>query len=103
MLGGGPHPRQVVNSSQLSVQGDLRMKLLYAMLTCVALVAAVLLSPGQASQETNVTWSANLATITWAEPLADAKAGADESPFAILSGPSLGWLTPTEAVISWEV
>lgn len=50
-----------------------------------------------------VTWQDNLAVIQWHEPLADPDAGTDEIPFSILSGPYLGWLTPSEAIVGWEV
>jgi acid phosphatase type 7 len=79
------------------------MKLVCALLTCVPLGAAVLFSQKVPAPEAKVTWSNDLATIEWAEPLADPKAAAGEVPFSVLSGPSIGWLTPTEAAISWEV
>lgn len=50
-----------------------------------------------------VTWDGGLAVIDWAEPLRDEEAGPGEVPFSILTGPYIGWLTPTSAVIGWEV
>ena len=51
------------------------MKLVCGLLTCLALGLAVLVSQGQPAQPIKVTWSGNLATIEWTEPLADARAG----------------------------
>src|SRR4051812_31504880 len=79
------------------------MKLIYALLTCVPLGVAVLLSEGAPVLEPKVTWSDDRATIEWVEPLADPTAAPGDVPFSVLSGPSIGWLTPTEAVIGWEV
>lgn len=50
-----------------------------------------------------VAWDGDLATITWTETLADPKAEPNETPFSLLSGPVLGWLTEKEASLSWEV
>jgi hypothetical protein len=52
---------------------------------------------------TSPQWNSNLATITWKETLADPKAKAGETPFSILSGPYINWLSPTMATIGWEV
>lgn len=79
------------------------MKLTFALVTSILLGTAVFFSQGQAVQETKVTWNANLATIEWAEPLSDPNAAPDEVPFSVLSGPYIGWLTPTEAIVRWEV
>jgi phosphodiesterase/alkaline phosphatase D-like protein len=78
-------------------------KLLLGLVTLGILAAAVFLLPGQSSQVLGTTWDGNLAVIRWAETLADPTAAPDEAPFALLSGPSLGWLTDREATISWEV
>ena len=79
------------------------MKILYGFLTCVLVGTVVVLTRGQALEEPRVAWKETLATIEWTESLADPKAGPNDAPFSILSGPSVGWLTPTQAVISWEV
>lgn len=71
--------------------------------TAVTLSSAAVLSGLRAIPESKITWTGNLATIEWIEPLADAAAGADETPFTLLTGPYIGWLTPTEATIGWEV
>lgn len=78
-------------------------KLSLTLLTCIVLATVIVLSAGQAIPEDGIRWNANLATIAWTETLADPKAAPDEVPFSLLSGPYLGWLTPTEVIISWEV
>lgn len=79
------------------------MKLTCSALTCLTIGAALLFSQAVPTQPTKVTWNGNLAKIEWNEPLADANASKEELAFSILSGPSLGWLSPSEAVIRWEV
>ena len=76
------------------------MKLSCALVTSIVLGAVVFFAQGQAVPETKVTWNGNLATIEWAEPLADPNARPDEAPFSLLSGPYIGWLTQPEAIIS---
>jgi acid phosphatase type 7 len=48
-------------------------------------------------------WNGDLAVITWKETLADPKAQMGETPFSLLSGPYINWLSPTMATIGWEV
>jgi hypothetical protein len=79
------------------------MKLLLVIATGCVLGAAVLLSQAQPGPEPRVTWDGDRATITWKESLADPAAGPGEVPFSLLSGPSLGWLTDTQATVGWEV
>src|SRR4051794_35712062 len=80
------------------------MKAVLLSFTTVALLAAaVVLSSGQAVEQPRVSWEGNRATIAWTESLADPQAAADEVPFALLSGPYLGWVSPTEVTVGWEV
>ena len=80
------------------------MKTLLLLLTGCILGGALLVSSAQLTAiRPVVAWNDDLATITWTEPLSDPKAKPNETPFSLLSGPSLGWLTDTEAVIRWEV
>jgi acid phosphatase type 7 len=78
-------------------------RIILTALTCVLLTLTVLLSRGQELEGPRVSWQAKHATISWTEPLADPTAAAEEAPFCLLSGPSIGWLAPTEATIGWEV
>lgn len=83
------------------------MKNLARLLCVVALAVLGLLAGGARdaadSVAPRITWDGDLATITWDEALADPAAGPDETPFSILTGPCLGWLTDSSAVIGWEV
>src|ERR1051325_3676941 len=84
-------------------KGIVMKSLSIAGLTCLVLVMAVWLAPGQVNSPTKISWNGNLVTIEWTEPLVDPKAAKDEVPFIILTGPYIGWLTPTEATVGWEV
>ncbi len=74
-----------------------------AALTGFVLIVAVWLASGQVVSPPTISWNGNLATIEWTELLADPKAAKDETPFVVLTGPYIGWLTPTEVTIGWEV
>jgi hypothetical protein len=85
-------------------------RLLVTLISLSTLVGAALLAQRPEGQLPNrsetsgvrLSWAGDLATIEWPEDLADAKAAAKEVPFSV-TGPYLGWLTPTSATIGWEV
>ncbi len=80
------------------------MKRLALALTAVTVLGtAGFFSQGQSARPPQVAWQGDLATIAWTEPLADPKAAPGEVPFSLLGGPQIGWLTDTQATISWEV
>ncbi len=78
--------------------------LVVCVVTLIALGGALALALVQRTPGgPGVQWNEDLATITWTEALRDPNAKADEVPFSLLTGPAIGWLTDTEAEISWEV
>jgi hypothetical protein len=77
--------------------------ILLGLITAATFTSAAVLSGLRSVPEAKITWTGNLATIEWNEPLADPEAGKDDVPFTLLTGPYIGWLTPTEATIGWEV
>jgi hypothetical protein len=86
-------------------------RLVVSVASLVTIVGAALLAQRPGADLTTrpetagvrLSWDRDLVTIEWPEDLADAKAVAQEVPFSLVTGPYLGWLTPSSATIGWEV